>query len=55
MGAGLAKEIAKRWPRAFEEYHHYCRAFIDGHEHEILGTFVGVKISPKLIICNAIA
>lgn len=55
MGAGIAKEIAKRWPNSFKEYHEYCCWFKDGRESEILGTFVGVKISPTFIICNAIA
>lgn len=29
--------------------------FRDGHEDEILGTFVGYNVSPTLMICNAIA
>lgn len=55
MGAGIAKEIAKKWPKAYDEYRKYCAWFKDGHEHEILGTFVGVKVKQDLIICNAIA
>lgn len=55
MGAGIAKDVAKRWPKAFKEYHEHCMWFKDGHENELLGTFVGVKINPKLIVCNAIA
>jgi len=55
MGAGIAKEITRRWPENFEKYHEYCNWFKDGHESEILGTFVGHKVSPTFIICNAIA
>lgn len=55
MGAGIAKEIARRWPEAFNEYHKYCAWFKDGHEDEILGTFVGVRIDPTFIVCNCIA
>lgn len=55
MGAGIAKEIARRWPKVFNEYHKYCSQFKDGRENEILGTFVGVKVKPGFIICNAIA
>ena len=54
MGAGLAAKIAKKWPDVFNEYHKYCRWF-DGHEDEIMGTYVGVQVNPKLIVCNAIA
>lgn len=55
MGAGIAKEIAARWPECFKKYHDYCCWFRDGHEDEILGTFVGYNVSPTLMICNAIA
>jgi len=55
MGAGLAAKIAKKWPNVFKEYHEYCRWFKDGHEDEIMGTFVAVKVNPSLIVCNAIA
>jgi len=55
MGAGIAKEIATRWPECFNKYHDYCQWFQNGHEDEILGTFVSYNVSPTLIICNAIA
>lgn len=55
MGAGLAAKIAKKWPKVFDEYHRYCKWFVDGHEDEIMGTFVSVFVNPKLIVCNAIA
>ena len=55
IGAGISKEIRRRWPNVFNEYHNYCSWFKDGHEEEIMGTFVGVKVKPDLIICNAIA
>lgn len=55
MGAGIAAKIAKKWPNVFKEYHEYCQWFKDGHEDEIMGTFVGVKVNPSLIVCNAIA
>ena len=55
LGAGIAKEIRLRWPEVFNKYHNYCAWFKDGHEDEIMGTFVGVNVKPDLIICNAIA
>ena len=55
MGNGISKEIARRWPNAFSEYHDYCRWFQDGHEDDILGTFVGMYVDPKHIVCSAIA
>ena len=55
MGAGLAQKIAKKWPECFQLYHSHCKWFVDGHEHELMGTWVPYRVSDKLIICNAIA
>ena len=54
LGTSISKEIAARWPENFKQYHEYCSWFKDGHEDEILGTFVGYNASPTLIVCNAI-
>ncbi len=54
MNAGLARQIAQRWPENFKKYHEFCGWYKNGHEREILGVIVPCQISDKFIICNAI-
>ena len=47
MGAGIAKEIRRRWPKVFDEYHKYCSWFRDVAEEK--GYYkLDVSLSPEL-------
>lgn len=54
IGNGISSKIHSKYPQAFNDYHEYCRWFLDGHEHEILGTWARTRVNENLIICNAI-
>lgn len=51
MGAGVAKQIAKRYPSVYKDYREYCKKSVP---EEILGDALMVKVSDELIILNAI-
>ena len=53
MGAGLAAEVKKRWPAAYEKYHEACVQAKDDPA-SLLGKVIWAKVSDDLIICNAI-
>ena len=46
MGAGIAKQIAVKYPDVYSEYVRYCRW------DDILGEALFVKVSPTLVIGN---
>lgn len=46
MGAGVAKQIAVKYPDVYSEYVRYCRW------DDILGEALFVKVSPTLVIGN---
>ena len=46
MGAGIAKQIAVKYPSVYSEYVRYCRW------DDILGEALFVKVSPTLVIGN---
>jgi O-acetyl-ADP-ribose deacetylase (regulator of RNase III) len=49
MGAGLALQIAKKWPKAKESYLNH----LNRGEHSVkLGQGVLVKVSPDIYVCN---
>jgi O-acetyl-ADP-ribose deacetylase (regulator of RNase III) len=50
MGAGIALQIAKKWPQVEQEYHAYCGAV--KHPREILGTIQFAKVTDELWIGN---
>ena len=50
MGAGLAKEIKTRYPRAFTQYRKFCQP--DSNPKLKPGMIQMVRIDPMLWICN---
>lgn len=60
MGSGIALSIRKKWPEVYEAYE---RQYRKGHTHHLtgkhvpeleLGTNIAVKVSPEIVVINAI-
>jgi O-acetyl-ADP-ribose deacetylase (regulator of RNase III) len=54
MGSGVALQVKKRFPQAFEEYIDLVNEYTIGNDHRshLLGRVQSVKINDKQWICN---
>jgi len=48
--------MCREFPGWYQDYHGYCKWFLDGHASEIMGTFHRHQVEGKnIIICSAFA
>lgn len=48
MGAGVALQIAQKWPKVLEEYQEYC----EDNQYTCLGDWLDYAVTPNLFIAN---
>lgn len=54
MGAGIALQLRKRYPRIFIDYINLINRTNKNERHRLLGLVLWTKITPKFYIANAI-
>lgn len=52
MGAGVAKEVASRYPAAYSQYRSACLVSVD--DRDLVGTTIPVWVDPELLVVNAV-
>ena len=50
---GISSQMCREFPTWYQDFHGYCKWFMDGHASEILGTFHRHEVQDKkVIICS---
>jgi len=55
MGSGVAEQVKRKYPKAYEEYYEIVKAMMAGEQdlrHDLLGRVNGVQVAPRLWIAN---
>lgn len=50
MGAGLAAQLMRKWPKISDEYHKYCEG---KNPNDLLGHMQSVKLGPNFFVINS--